>query len=308
MKRRMDTMVLTTALCIGMFFTSGPMVYAAEEYTNVVSVESQSLGLSSVDNARQLGGYKTEDGRCIKDNMLYRTAKLSTAKEEDLNKLCTSLNVGYIVDFRTTQEINSAPDPVLPSVVNTQIKVLDENEDSATTQAVTSVYNTTSDNPAESLLVMYRNGILDENMYVDVVTSQTAQKGYRQFFDVLLNNEEGKAVLWHCTGGKDRAGTATALLLSALGVDRETILNDFALTNNFNQKKIAYMGTKAMELTTDANEIDGVMYLTGVNRNFMEKALNYLDEQYGSVQNYLINVLGLTNADIQKLQDMYLTK
>lgn len=308
MKRKMSAIALTAVLTMGVALTFVPTTYAAEEQINVVSVESQSIGLSSVDNARQLGGYKTKDGRYVKDNMLYRTAKLSTANEDDLNKLCTTLNVGYIVDFRTTQEIASGPDPELPGVIYTSIKVLDENVDSATTQAVTSVYNTTTDNPAESLLQMYRNGILDENMYIDVITTETAQKGYRQFFDVLLNNNEGKAVLWHCTGGKDRAGTAAAFLLSTLGVDRETILNDFALTNSFNQKKIAYMGTKAMELTTDANEIDGVMYLTGVNRNFMEKTLNYLDEQYGSVENYLISALGLTKADIQKLQDMYLTK
>lgn len=308
MKRKMGIIALTAVLTMGVVLTSVSKNYAAEEQVNVVSVESQTLGLSSVDNARQLGGYKTTDGRYVKENMLYRTAKLSTANDDDLDKLCTTLNVGYIVDFRTTQEIAGGPDPEIKGVIYTPIKVLNENVELATTQAVTSVYNTTTDNPAESLLQMYRNGILDENMYIDVITTETAQNGYRQFFDVLLNNNNGKAVLWHCTGGKDRAGTAAVLLLSALGVDRETILNDFALTNSFNQKKIAYMGTKAMELTTDANEIDGVMYLTGVNRNFMETTLNYLDEQYGSVENYLINALGLTKADIQKLQDMYLTK
>lgn len=307
MKRKINNVMFATVITMCVSLTLGQSVYA-EEPIDVVTVESQTLGLPSVDNARQLGGYRTMDGRYVKENMLYRTAKLATANEEDLDKLYTLLNVGYIVDFRTSQEIASAPDPELIDVKYSQIKVLDENSNLPTTQAVTNVYNATTDNPAESLLQMYRNGTLDEDMYTDVVTTEIAQNGYRLFFDVLLNNSEEKAVLWHCTGGKDRTGTATVLLLSALGVDRETILNDFALTNNFNQKKIAYMGKKAMELTQNADEIDGVMYLTGVNRNFMEKTLSYIEDSYGSIEKYLINVLGLTKADILKLQDMYLTK
>ena len=131
-------------------------------------------------------------------------------------------------------------------------------------------------------------------------------KGYREFFQVLLNNEDGKAVLWHCTGGKDRAGLAAVLVLSALGVDRETILNDFALTNNFVQQNVEYMGRMAMQLTSNPDEINGVMYLTGVNRDYMETLLNTIDEQYGSIEGYLVNAIGLTPDDFTKLQTMYL--
>ena len=143
-------------------------------------------------------------------------------------------------------------------------------------------------------------------MYVDMALSETGMKGYREFFQVLLNNEDGKAVLWHCTGGKDRAGLAAVLVLSALGVDRETILNDFALTNNFVQQNVEYMGRMAMQLTSDPDEINGVMYLTGVNRDYMETLLNTIDEQYGSIEGYLVNAIGLTPDDFTKLQTMYL--
>ena len=65
-------------------------------------------------------------------------------------------------------------------------------------------------------------------------------------FQVLLNHEDG-AVLFHCTGGKDRAGTAAVLLLSALGADREVILRDFALTNIVESDRIAGIMKEANE-------------------------------------------------------------
>ena len=100
------------------------------------------------------------------------------------------------------------------------------------------------DNPAESLLEMYRNGVLSDDMYSSVLNDETARKGFAQFFQILLEQDADKAILWHCTGGKDRAGSASALLLSVLGVDRETVLDDFELTNEFLADRISYMQEK----------------------------------------------------------------
>lgn len=279
---------------------------ASGERKNMVTMEKQSLGLGSIENARQLGGYETRDGRHVKENLLLRTAKLSTASGADQKALTDIYHLGYVVDFRTTEEIADAPDPEMDGVVNRQIRILDETGGSSSNASIAGIYGSTSANPASSLLGLVQSGYVSETMYVDVAFSETAQKGYRAFFQVLLDNSEGKAVLWHCTGGKDRAGTAAVLLLSALGVDRETILDDFALTNEFNRDKIAYMGKMAGELTSSAEDINGVMYLTGVNRNYMELMLDAIDEAYGSIEGYLVNAIGLSPADFTQLQAMYL--
>lgn len=73
-------------------------------------------------------------------------------------------------------------------------------------------------------------GAYFEKTYPAIATGEGAMRQLRRFFDVLLEQEEG-AVLYHCTAGKDRVGTATALLLSALGVPRELIVEDFLFTN-----------------------------------------------------------------------------
>lgn len=155
-------------------------------------------------------------------------------------------------------------------------------------------------------LVAYGDGMDLSDMYVDIADSEHSQQGYREFFDVLLGNTDGKAVLWHCTAGKDHAGFGAALLLSALGVDRQTVLDDFELTNTFNQQKIDAMAQFAQQEGYTDEEVQTVRTLMGVDRAYMEKALDHIDEEYGSMHDYLVDEIGLTDEEIAQLQDMYL--
>ena len=99
--------VKAAALALSLTLSAGSVLSVNAAETQPVTVEQQTLGLSSIDNARQLGGYVTKDGRHVKDNLLLRTAKLSTASEEDLQTLKDTYNLGYVVDFRTSSEIAS---------------------------------------------------------------------------------------------------------------------------------------------------------------------------------------------------------
>ena len=270
---------------------------------NQVTMENQTLGLEEVENARQLGGYYTKDGRKIKSDLLLRSAKLVKASDEDIKKLTEEYNVGTIIDFRTTDEIAEGPDPIIDGVENKQIRILEENNPNSSSAAMTQIYG---NDPVKGTIELVKNNMVSEDMYVTTANSETAKKGFAEFFQVLLNNEDEKAILWHCTGGKDRAGTATVLVLSALGVDDQTILDDFVLTNDFYKEKIEYMGQEAAKQTDDESIVEGVKTLTGVSRDFMERMINSLNNEYGSVQNYIIEELGVSEDDIKKLQDMYL--
>lgn len=269
---------------------------------NEAAAESQTLHLSGIENARELGGYVMKDGRTVKKGLLLRSGKLSKATKEDTESLQNTYQLGTVVDFRTSAEIESAPDPEIAGVKNMQIQVLDET-DSQTNASITGIYGA---DPVTDIIKLVENGTLSDDMYVTTAFSQKAQDGYREFFQVLLHNKEGKAVLWHCTGGKDRAGVAAALVLSALGADEETILADFQLTNDFLASKIEYMGTEAAKQTDDPNVIEGVKTLTGVSVDFMKKMLDSINSEYGSVNHYLTEEIGLTADDITALKDIYL--
>lgn len=305
-QKKIFTVIMAASLLAG--FTTGcsPKAEAhqasAGKTKKEASVEGQTLHLSGVENARELGGYVMQDGRTVKKGLLLRSGKLSKATEEDIVSLQNTYRLGTVVDFRTSSEIESAPDPDISNVRNMQIQVLDET-DSQTNASITGIYGA---DPVTDTMRLVENGTLSDDMYVTAAFSQKAQDGYREFFRVLLNNEEEKAVLWHCTGGKDRAGVAAALVLSALGADEETILSDFQLTNAFLSSKIEYMGTEAAKQTDDPYIIEGVKTLTGVSVDFMKKMLDSIRSKYGSVQNYLSEEIGLSSDDMTTLKDLYL--
>lgn len=271
-----------------------------------VTKEAQALLVTGIENARQLGGYETADGRHVKRDVLLRTAKLSDAPSEELTALKDIYHLGVVVDFRTLAEREGAPDPEIDGVDNIVLDVLDEGSRTGAGAAIAGIYENSSAEPAEVMLNIIRSGCVSERMYADMAFDPAAEKGFRDFFRILLENGGQKAVLWHCSGGKDRTGAAAVLLLLALGVNKETALRDFELTNEFLREKIAYMESRAAELTDDPEEIAWVKDLTGVNRKYMEKLLDTLEEKYGSQERYLTEGLGLDRAELEQLREMYL--
>lgn len=273
------------------------------KYTNNVELSNQSINLKGVSNARQIGGYYTSSGKKIKQDVLLRSGALSKATEEDIISLKDKYKLKKIIDLRTTAEISKAPDCKVEGAESVHIKVMSEDANDKN-NAVTGIYIQSKD-PSESLLQMYRQGVLNENMYSNMLKSEDAINGFKSFFDELIKNEDG-SVLWHCTGGKDRAGMATVLIMTALGVDQKTIIEDFALTNEANKKSIAYMRENAKKYTSDEKELDGVATLVGVAPEYMQKAFEYAQSEYGSMLRYIQEKLGVTDKQIRTLRKMYL--
>lgn len=184
--KRIGILIMTLALSLGsvtIYASNGEanlMDESVKVDNNQVTMEGQTLGLAEVENARQLGGYYTEDGRRIKSNMLLRSAKLAKATDEDIKRLTQDYNLGTIVDFRTTDEIADAPDPEIEGVKNEQIRVLDEdNANDSNSAAMTQIYGK---DPVSGLIEMVKNGTLSDDMYVTTIKSETAQKGFSEFF------------------------------------------------------------------------------------------------------------------------------
>jgi protein-tyrosine phosphatase len=115
---------------------------------------------------------------------------------------------------------------------------------------------------------------------------------YRNYF-ALLNNESDVPLLFHCSAGKDRTGMAATLTLYALGVDEQTIMEDYMLSNTFLGDKYASYIAQYPNL--------GTMFQ--VRPDYINAGIEAIRSQYGSVENYLTSVL---NVDIEKLRAKYL--
>ena len=126
----------------------------------------------------------------------------------------------------------------------------------------------------------------------------------REFFEVLLNQKEGSLV-WHCTSGKDRTGVLGVLLLLFLGADLEVAKEDYLYTNEQNSIYRENLLARMRNRGAEEDVIEEMRILESVDWVYIESFLNSLTEQYGSVEQFFINTLGLDSECRQKLLDIY---
>ncbi len=273
------------------------------EGINVVTAEGQSIGTPGIVNARELGGYKMMNGKTVKRGLLLRTAKLSTASAEDIAALKDKYNLGYVVDMRTEGEAASAPDPEIEGV-----------EEIFTPIDLTACLNELSSaaTPEERKAILeraYENGGLGSMMYVNALKDEETRKQYRRFFDTLLAAKGEKAVLWHCSMGKDRTGMGAAMILTVLGADEETIMQDFMLTNLFYEGSYESALASAQKMFPNDPDLAAAIaeLSSGVKEENLRAVLNYMKEESGSVEAFIRDKIGVTDEEMDLLRSYYLT-
>src|SRR5579871_6510375 len=133
--------------------------------------------------------------------------------------------------------------------------------------------------------------------------NSSARLGYKPFFGKLLTMPSGDALVFHCTAGKDRTGIRAALLLYALGVPYATIREDYEATNYY----------RSGDNRRSLQSLAGMHISESVARALMSAKGEYLDAtfdalrtQYGSVDRYLEEQLGLDQEKRAMLKAKYL--
>lgn len=264
----------------------------------IIKLENQQIGISSAHNARQLGGYIIGDKQ-IKKDLLLRTARLSSLSPEDSLLLVDKYKVQCIYDFRGQDESEEAPD-VIPGdsrYMSLSIAFADNSSSSE--------YKVENDAQLVGLLIENADHpmilAMCEKMYDKILLDEASQESYRRFFSDLLTVDPNKgAVLWHCTQGKDRAGCASAMILAALGADRELIMSDFILSKDYYDAQLVHVKTE-----TD-NQRMVINTLISANPVLFAKTLDKIDAEYGSLRNYLTECIGVTPEMMSILQERYL--
>lgn len=270
----------------------------------------QSIGLTSVGNARELGSYQTADGRTVKRGVFLRTAKLSEAAEADIRRLREDYHLSVVLDLRTTDEIETEPDPEIPGVRNLHLGVLDEtrfDEKKGEGSAPRDDEGFKAGDKIDRIIIAVREGLVSDQMYVEFLSGEAGKAAYAQMFREIIDLPGGEALLFHCSQGKDRTGCAAMLILSALGVDEETILEDFILTNTFNAELIESQRRMLEERGYEGEELEKLMTaMDAVNPQYMLIALEWMKENYGSALGYITRELSVSEAEIEQLRNKYL--
>ena len=263
-----------------------------------LDLKKQLIGLEKVHNARQLGGYRI-GRKTIKDNLLLRTAKLSEMTVADSTLLSDNYKVQCIYDFRGQEESISEPD-VVPG--NSRYISLAISFSGGSSQG--SMGSGSKEDMIKLLLENAEHPAIQNmctNMYDIIFFEESSQEVYRKFFaDLIALNPEDGALLWHCTQGKDRAGCASAMLLAALGAERDLIMADYVLSKDYYDPMASRI---PVQTETQRNVINT---LISANPAVFEATLDKIDQKYGSLRNYLTECIGVTPQMMETLRDKYL--
>ncbi len=259
--------------------------------------------LEGIQNVRDLGGLPLAEGRQVKTGCLLRTGKLSDMTERDRKELRDRYRVTEIVDLRTRMECGQHPDQELAGAVYRWNPIFPEQAMGITREEAA------AQDPLERKLIFLRslNGRGKENLqkyYPMMVQDPYCIGQLKAFFALLRGHGEG-AFLWHCTMGKDRTGVTAALLLHALGASRETILADYLATNEALREMHEEQRRVIEAYTGDAELAEQAVIVDSVDESFLQAALTVLEREYGGIDRFLAEKLGVGEQERRLLKERY---
>jgi len=264
----------------------------------------QSLGIAldipPVPNLRDVGGYQTRDGATVARKLAYRSDTFYPMTAADDRKL-EVLRLKNDYDLRTAAEAKAEPDEMPAGVNYHLLNVLADAKSAAPAELEKLLREPKKANVAlggGKIEEMFEEG------YREFIDLPSAKQSYRTLFLSLADTDKLPAV-FHCTTGKDRTGWAAAALLTLLGVPPETVMADYMRTNEYTlpqfQKTID-------EFVAAGGDRDIAVAIFGVKKEYLEASFDEMRKQYGSIEQYFAEGLGIDAAGQQALRDLYLDR
>ena len=240
--------------------------------------------LQGMDNFRDVAGtttaYSTAHDGTMRAGVFYR-ANAVTPTASDLATL-NSLGIKAVYDLRTPSEIAATPDTMISGATYQNIDII------GSTTSGANITNISFKSAADAIAMMEQTN-----------RAFVSDAGMRGQFGVLFNElaSVDAAQLFHCTAGKDRTGWTAAVLQSIAGVDDATIMANYLATNDYTAARVAAT-LKALPPNMAA------IYepLLGVQASYLQAGLDEVTAQYGSMDNYLKQGLGLSQETIYVLR------
>jgi protein-tyrosine phosphatase len=230
--------------------------------------------------------------------MVYRATALDKLSDDDAAVLTERLGLKTIYDLRTAGEVETAPDRVPDGVQFVNLDILADDAESS--QAGTG--DLLADPVAfEKELGGGQNAATYAKGYEEIVMLPSAVEGYRNLYLGLLDTEN-LAGLFHCTTGKDRTGWAAAALLLILGVPEEDVFREFMLTND---QLLPAIKPVFDRFAAAGGDPDVLLPFLGVERSYLETALKSMRDEFGTVESYFSDGLGIDASTQDLLRETF---
>jgi protein-tyrosine phosphatase len=274
----------------------------AGEAGSVTRLALRLLPLEGGRNFRDLGGYEARDGRHVKWGRVYRSGVMNRLTDED-HRYLEPLGISTIVDFRSAEERIAEP----TEWRSDEVTIYSRDYPSVTAETGTN----------SLFAALFSGEATPESMtaamaesYYQIALDQ--RESYKEMFSSLLS--EPTPLLFNCSAGKDRTGVAAALILEALDVPRDAIINDYSLSDDY----VDYLGAFLGE--TDSDEgvaTNPYAFMAEMPRElleplmashpiYIETALKEIETHYGSVLEFIRSELEVSNEELMQLRNTLL--
>ena len=255
------------------------------------------LPLQGGSNFRDLGGYETADHKTVKRGLLFRSGAMSQLTSRDEAYLAR-FKFKTVMDLRSSEELDLYPDYWAK---NAKLNYLHHDY-----SMMDMMKAAAGKDPRQfSMDMMYRG------------MPMSLKPQLTMYFDSLVKGQA--PIVVHCSAGQDRTGIASALLLTALGVPREQIYQDYLLSTEY-RRPLVEAGDVDLKVAAKTNAFAAMMLqyqgkgdmskpnplVMPDNTPFLKYAFEAIDSQYGSVENFLDKEIGVSASDIKRLKKRYL--
>lgn len=259
---------------------------------------SKHLAVRHAENMRELGGYKTKDGRRIAHHKLIRSAGINHIDTQD-KKYLSEYGIKKVVDFRSIEERDSQPDQEIPEAENIFLPIFPVEETKTASASPKKMMRRmqNGEDAYKQMVEVYKHFVIDDHV----------RGQYRKFFDLVLDNSgEKESLLFHCTAGKDRTGFGAMLLLSSLDVNQTTITKDYLATNRYLKKAVEEVYKKAVNAGVPAESLTGIEDMMSAKKAYLQTSFKLIKEHYGTMMNFIHEGIGVTKQEIEDLKKIYL--
>ena len=249
-----------------------------------VTVAERVLPLEQGSNFRDLGGYAGWGGKHIRWGMLYRSGATPLLTPGDLAQV-QALGLRQMVDLRSAEERVLAPTKIAGVPYG----------------AVGYSFQSLAGDGSFNVENLYRN-------FPVILRPQL-----RMIFADLLRGDV--PIAYNCSAGQDRTGFASAMILSALGVPRATILSDYLLSTQYRHPEFEvppidpaqHPGDPIAQMFAQAGKPRKPAPLVGADGTpYLAISFDEIDRRWGSTAGYLKSELGIGPVELAILRQRYL--
>ncbi|MFK7807855.1 MAG: tyrosine-protein phosphatase [Saprospiraceae bacterium] len=263
----------------------------SEDGSDRYLVTERIVPMKGAINFRDLGGLPAGENRIVRWGRIFRSDKLSDLTKKDL-KYMSDLDIKAVCDFRNDIEVEKDRDRLPEGVKYYQFAIADkEGKEHKRIKK-------------EVLSKRLKGKAAKEYFgYIMTAFADSVATDFKPVIELLLNEEEKDVpLLYHCTGGKDRTGLMSIVILSALGVEKEVVKNEYLMSNfyRFEENKKKSRRARLVGIDTETSS-----YAFAVQEEYFDRVFDVIENKYGGMDNYLELKFNLNEERRNELKKKY---